>query len=949
MRLRTILFASALTAAFVQTGGAFAPHKGSSTPVTAAGNRQPRLHRTVDSSAPAALVAKLGSLASWQQVWDRDTEVPLRMWGPSIGYFGSTANGDVAENAARSFLAAHLDVLAPGSSTTDFVLAANRLDQDGQIRTVSFFQYARGIRVEGGSIAINFERDHLVMVSSTALPNIDVRVPATALAPAAIEASAQAFLASEKISSHVLGHGERVIVPMVFERGTRHTTDIAYRVAETVSVSADREAGRWDVWVDANDGAAIARKSTLMFLSGTVKFDVPDRYPGGTRTPQPAPNQNMMINAVSVQTDANGLAMFSGTSPGSVVPGLKGPYVAITNSGGALVTDTLALADGGSVTWSHASDPPTDAQLSAFVFASQAKQFVKTKLAPGLAWLGNQLSVTVNETGQGTCNAYSTGDDLHFFPKDAQCENTGRIADVVYHEFGHSIHANSFIPGEGQFDGSLSEGLADTMAVSITGDPGMGRGFFFTNAALRDVAPPPGSEKKWPQDADGEVHDEGEIIGESLYSLRTALEAKYGAQEGYTKFLHLYYGVLQRAADIPSSYSAVILADDNDGDLSNGVPDQCAINTAFAAHGLYSAAQVLQTATPPTRTGNKVSFTVPSAATSANAACPPPSVSNVTLTYQTRGAATSSDVVLTANGVVYSGEIPAQASGSVTLYHVVVTLADGSKASFPQNPADPDYQMFTGDVTVIKCFDFEAGLQGWTHGGARDDWEVGAPQGIGGDPFSAYAGTNVLGTDLSMDGLYSNSAASVATSPSIDLQGHTNVHLQYYRWLGVEDGAYDQATIKANGTTVWSNFTTPGTNPTAEVNHADREWGFHDVDLSAVVSAGTAGTPLALAFGVTSDQGLTLAGWNLDNVCIVAYDAANPALCGNGTIDPGETCDDGNVIDGDGCSATCQSDVTTMSTDGGCCSAGTKPSGAIALSLLTVGVVLRRRRRRATP
>ncbi len=28
--------------------------------------------------------------------------------------------------------------------------------------------------------------------------------------------------------------------------------------------------------------------------------------------------------------------------------------------------------------------------------------------------------------------------------------------------------------------------------------------------------------------------------------------------------------------------------------------------------------------------------------------------------------------------------------------------------------------------------------------------------------------------------------------------------------------------------------------------------------------------------------------------------------CGNGTIDPGETCDDGNRIDGDGCSATCR-------------------------------------------
>jgi cysteine-rich repeat protein len=33
-------------------------------------------------------------------------------------------------------------------------------------------------------------------------------------------------------------------------------------------------------------------------------------------------------------------------------------------------------------------------------------------------------------------------------------------------------------------------------------------------------------------------------------------------------------------------------------------------------------------------------------------------------------------------------------------------------------------------------------------------------------------------------------------------------------------------------------------------------------------------------------------------------------LCGNGVVDPGEVCDDGNIISGDGCSADCQSNET---------------------------------------
>jgi cysteine-rich repeat protein len=41
------------------------------------------------------------------------------------------------------------------------------------------------------------------------------------------------------------------------------------------------------------------------------------------------------------------------------------------------------------------------------------------------------------------------------------------------------------------------------------------------------------------------------------------------------------------------------------------------------------------------------------------------------------------------------------------------------------------------------------------------------------------------------------------------------------------------------------------------------------------------------------------------DVCIAGVCTGVPP-CGNGTLDPGEQCDDGNLIDGDGCSSTCQ-------------------------------------------
>jgi cysteine-rich repeat protein len=55
-------------------------------------------------------------------------------------------------------------------------------------------------------------------------------------------------------------------------------------------------------------------------------------------------------------------------------------------------------------------------------------------------------------------------------------------------------------------------------------------------------------------------------------------------------------------------------------------------------------------------------------------------------------------------------------------------------------------------------------------------------------------------------------------------------------------------------------------------------------------------------------------------------------LCGNGVVDPGETCDDGNIVNGDGCSADCKSaeacgDGVTNTEAGEVCDDGNTVSG----------------------
>ncbi len=824
-----------------------------------------RAHRTVADHAPAPFSSRLGDLAGWRQLWDVDTGVPLRLWGPSVPVFASTADPAIAERAARGFVAAHLALLAPGSAAADLVVVANQLDPGGHIRTVGFAQYAGGLRVEGAGVGVVFERDHLVVASSTAIPDVHVTVPAARLARPALELASRAFA---PVAAHVPGgaraaHAERVILPIV------RPTGIELRVAESVEVEADADPRRWQVWLDAATGAPIARRALVVSAAGTINFDVPDRYPAGTRSAQPAPDDTHTINGVPATSDADGVVTFAGANPATVTPGLEGPLIAVFDAQGTNATDTLQLADGSSVTWSRAGEPAAEAQLAAFIHASAAKRFVRERLDPALAFLDRQLAVNVNEVG--SCNAYSSGDELHFYAASAACDNIGLLADIIYHELGHSVHLNSIVPGVGAYDQSLSEGLADTLAVSITGDPGVGRGFYYGDTPLRDLAP--ATPKRWPEDADGEVHDEGEIIGEALYDLRRGLEAARGTAPGFARFLTIFDGELQRAADIPSSYVEALVSDDDDGDLSNGVPDQCAIDAAFAAHGLTHPAETLRLA-PPTRTGYTVALAVP-APLILDPACPPPTIASAVLRWRLESDAATLDLPMARTGDGFRGDLPVQPDGTTLRYRVVITLSDGTELSYPRNLGDPDYQMYVGPVIALQCFDFEDGAEGWTHVGdpvERDQWQVGAPQGLGGDPAAAYDGTNVLGITLDGDGRYKSLTKQAASSPPIDLRGHRHVHLQYERWLTVEDGARDHATIAANGTTVWTN---PGTSLPHGAALVDQEWRFHDVDLGEVDPS----MPLVVSFGLASSRNYQLGGWNLDHVCVVAPQATGGGGC----------------------------------------------------------------------
>ena len=128
---------------------------------------------------------------------------------------------------------------------------------------------------------------------------------------------------------------------------------------------------------------------------------------------------------------------------------------------------------------------------------------------------------------------------------------------------------------------------------------------------------------------------------------------------------------------------------------------------------------------------------------------------------------------------------------------------------------------------------------------------------------------SVWGNDLGggeYNGEYQNSRHNRLSSPTIDVSGSTNLVLQYRRWLTVEDGYYDQAQILANGDEIWDNHAS--SRSVGDEHHTDEQWQLHSVPFFADESG-----ELVLSWEIISDRGLSMGGWNIDDVCVYAISA----------------------------------------------------------------------------
>ena len=846
---------------------AFAPGPGLHTFAEPARIRgfDPRQQDRLEGSAEWQEFSRGGG-AGWKARFDEATGQPFSASGRGID-LGAVSSGSGALSATYAFLSSHETLFGvktsrlPGDAAYNPDLDAWYVHLDQLVEAEGAFDDLGGTslavshaEVWRGGFDARYRQGRLVQFSSRLYPSLEGPWRASISSSEAAERAMEEGPAPSAV--HSVPTASLVLLPS--------SSGHSHRLCWLVRSRTEEPVGHWASFVDARSGELLHVHNEVRFLEGVLHGEHDVRTVDGEFAVSPLPLLKIFTEDGSLHTSEDGSYSFEHEGA-SETSQLHGRRTRVFNAAG----DEFSFEVLGGEQILETEDEEILAQIDQYVFQSQIYDWAGTYASHVVdAWPRSDVNVNLDDV----CNAYFDG-ELNFYRAGEGCNNTGRIADVSYHEWGHGFHYYNLLSGD--FDGSMSEGIADAVAFFQTGDHRISPNFGTNGAAIREVA----SDRVYPDDIVNEVHMDGLIFAGAIWDLWELMEERYSEQEAYDALVPLFVQALRSGPDIPSSYDAFIFADDDNADLSDGTPHECEIIEAFGRHGLGPSGGrgffALGHSPLGTQAPSAVSYDVTADLYRYAQNCIDSVIDQVELTYSLDGGENWQVLDAELSDDVVTASIPAQPAGTLVQYYVQLSDSEGRSAMSPTGGPINPFSFYVGELEELYCNDFETDDGGYTHElvegqqqEGADDWMWGLPTGLGGDPPAAYSGDHVWGNDLggeingeSYNGEYQNDKFNRLTSSSIPLEGYGQVLLSYMRWLNVEDGYYDQARIRANGDVIWSNHSTRY--EIGDEHHADEQWAPHSVliDSSAFES-------LQLSWEIQSDAGLTMGGWNLDDVCV---------------------------------------------------------------------------------
>lgn len=515
------------------------------------------------------------------------------------GAGNALAEGDprdlaLLERRVRALVAAHPGLLAP--AVGELVLSPQRsvvLDE-GRVAFVDFDWTIGGIPVEGAGVYVHLNSGNVIQLGTRLLSGV-ADPPSPVLDAAAAQRALRDYVRSatpgDGDGELDRPHGEPRLffLPLEEESGLRH------RLVWEVAFRRVGEQATWTGRVDARDG------TVLQFFDANAYGEVT----GGVY-PRTVVDPETVVPFPFVQVDGAGISSAAGRFPfdgAAVTTGLDGRFFSTNCQGCSGPAQAYGATDLG-LGWLQlgtggfdqaANGVSTPAERNSFFHLNEVRLVARKWL--NLPWFDQTLVSNVNIAS--TCNAYWNG-SVNFYRSGGGCNNTGEIADVMQHEWGHGIDQNTLLG-----DAATGEGTGDHVAFLMTHGSVIGPYFRTSGGGVRDVnrlTSPNGlmtrsnvSSKCAPAGIGcsgplgRQCHCEGEIYGQTGWDLAQSLVAKHGYHTGWLTYERMFFASLPQAGSyLPnqanSIYDAYLAVDDDDGNLANGTPNAKQIYDAFALH-----------------------------------------------------------------------------------------------------------------------------------------------------------------------------------------------------------------------------------------------------------------------------------------------------------------------------------------------------------------------------
>ncbi|MEA2692786.1 MAG: trimeric autotransporter adhesin, partial [Acidobacteriota bacterium] len=551
--------------------------------------------------------------------------------GVSLKPGGKKIDLAAMETIARGFLPKVAGML--GVDPKSLVLNLARSGQPAShVWFVDFDVVQGGLLVEGARVVFRVNNGNLIQFGTENLPALGSAVPAVKVTSAQALAAVAKYIGGFSSSDTFRDNGSLHLLPTNIP-STRSADGFDFGAGRGLTkvyqfvFHRDGAKGTWQARVDASTGEVLDLVDINEYATAAVTGGTYLNSPTtGSEVVRPAPYADLSIGG-----NANAAGLYNFTS-GTVTSTLNGPFVKITDTCGAISQASDAsgnIAFGTSTgtdctTPGHGGAGNTHASREQYYQVNRIKDVVKGWL-PANTWLGTKLTVNVNLNQ--TCNAYWNGTTLNFFKSGGGCANTGEIAGVSLHEFGHGIDQND---GTGTApDGATGESYGDTTAIIALHSSCLGAGFLSSNCAgygdactsctgVRDAdfakhasgvaATPLNFTKVHCPAASGgagpcgkEVHCESYPITETIWDFANRDLPNPGTGPAWTTLDRLWYLSRNTATsaftcntstfassgcNTGSLWKTMRAVDDDDGNLSNGTPHGGALFAAFNRHGI---------------------------------------------------------------------------------------------------------------------------------------------------------------------------------------------------------------------------------------------------------------------------------------------------------------------------------------------------------------------------